>query len=227
MNYIKTQLDEVDGIPVFCVKDDYTENYDTIAAVHIESLKRGQGNPWNAQYEGFLYQNYSETIRNYLKPEDKVLDAGVCIGGIFDYIPEIKHKYGVDISIEFLKIARTKGIDVACAMIDNLPYPDHSFDMVCCKDVLEHVFNLYGTVKELTRVLKPGGYMIVQTPYNQSMQTYVNYTEYKYVHLRRFDEWDMIMMFTKIHKMNVISYRIVESSDKIAREINMLLQKPL
>ena len=38
-----------------------------------------------------------------------------------------------------------------------LPYGDHTFDVVVCVDVLEHVANLNQTIAEIYRVLKPGG----------------------------------------------------------------------
>ena len=40
---------------------------------------------------------------------------------------------------------------------EQLPYPDQSFDVVFCCDVLEHVRDLPKVISEISRVLKPGG----------------------------------------------------------------------
>jgi 2-polyprenyl-6-hydroxyphenyl methylase / 3-demethylubiquinone-9 3-methyltransferase len=44
-----------------------------------------------------------------------------------------------------------------------LPYPDHSFDLVFCCDVLEHVRDVAKVVAEISRVLRPGGVFCYDT----------------------------------------------------------------
>lgn len=51
------------------------------------------------------------------------------------------------------------------ASLDDLPFEDESFDTVLCTNVLEHVANAGRAFAELSRVLKPGGYMIISTPF--------------------------------------------------------------
>jgi ubiquinone/menaquinone biosynthesis C-methylase UbiE len=46
-----------------------------------------------------------------------------------------------------------------------LPFPDASFDCVLATEVFEHIFNLEEVLREIHRVLKPGGRMIVTTPF--------------------------------------------------------------
>jgi ubiquinone/menaquinone biosynthesis C-methylase UbiE len=47
---------------------------------------------------------------------------------------------------------------------DKLPFDDESFDMVFCKDVLEHLLFPDKTVHEMQRVLKKGGYALIHVP---------------------------------------------------------------
>ena len=47
---------------------------------------------------------------------------------------------------------------------DNLPYKDQTFDCVTCVEGIEHLENPHHLVREISRVLKPGGQTIITTP---------------------------------------------------------------
>jgi|ERR1035437_300327 SAM-dependent methyltransferase len=55
---------------------------------------------------------------------------------------------------------------VSCNL-ELLPFANHQFDTVLCNAVLEHVNSLDGVMKELVRVLRPGGHMILAIPFLQ------------------------------------------------------------
>ena len=48
---------------------------------------------------------------------------------------------------------------------NTFPFPDASFDSVLCNQVLEHVFNPDDFLKEIVRVLKPGGKLLLTVPF--------------------------------------------------------------
>lgn len=56
------------------------------------------------------------------------------------------------------------GVDIYWDGI-NLPFPDDSFDAVVAFEVFEHVFQAVDTLKELKRVLRPGGNLVISTPF--------------------------------------------------------------
>jgi SAM-dependent methyltransferase len=56
-----------------------------------------------------------------------------------------------------------------------LPYPDESFDLVTCSEVLEHVENFRAVLREIRRVLKPGGLMVITTPNVLNMKSRLRY----------------------------------------------------
>jgi 2-polyprenyl-6-hydroxyphenyl methylase / 3-demethylubiquinone-9 3-methyltransferase len=100
----------------------------------------------------------------------RVLDLG-CAGG---FMSEALHDrgaivHGIDPAARAIDAARQhaiavgKSIDYRAGVGEDLPYDDGSFDAVVCVDVLEHVTSLSGTVREIARVLKPGGWLMFDT----------------------------------------------------------------
>lgn len=57
------------------------------------------------------------------------------------------------------------------ADICNLPFDDNSYDVILCNHVLEHIEDDAKAMQELYRVMKPGGYGILQIPQDQSRAT--------------------------------------------------------
>jgi SAM-dependent methyltransferase len=57
-----------------------------------------------------------------------------------------------------------RGVDVHCD-ITHLDFPSEAFDIVLCSHVLEHVPNDRQAIRELHRVLRPGGVAYIQVPY--------------------------------------------------------------
>lgn len=52
-----------------------------------------------------------------------------------------------------------------------LPFENNQYDMIICNHVLEHIPDDLGAMRELFRVLKPGGLAILQVPYQANRQT--------------------------------------------------------
>jgi SAM-dependent methyltransferase len=98
-----------------------------------------------------------------LRPKS-LLDVG-CADGSFlfrylDYKPDIFH--GIEASPSLKQQAEAKGIKVTAVDLNGVwPYPDNTFDVVHCAQVIEHLHNTRLFVTELKRVLKPGGTALV------------------------------------------------------------------
>lgn len=54
-------------------------------------------------------------------------------------------------------------IDYRCGVAEHLPYPNQSFDVVVCVDVLEHVEDVKRVIAEISRILKPSGLFFFDT----------------------------------------------------------------
>lgn len=75
--------------------------------------------------------------------------------------------WGVDASAEAVALAaaRAGAGRLLEAAAEALPFPDRSFDLVYCYSTLEHVADAAGAVRELVRVLRPGGRLYLHTPH--------------------------------------------------------------
>jgi SAM-dependent methyltransferase len=192
-------LETVDGIPVFTKTDRYVANYQHIAKDHLERMRPGAANPWipDALWEE-LETSTGTLIRRYARPGDKILDMGVGLGRVLSHFPELE-RHGIDISLDYLRIARDVGIEVAFSRIEDCPYRDGMFDIVVCCDVLEHVLDLNQCCREILRVLKPGGTIVIRVPNEENLDIYLDHSlPYEYIHLRSFDFSSLRLLFSKV-----------------------------
>jgi SAM-dependent methyltransferase len=94
-------------------------------------------------------------------------------------------------NVTYTDVALAKNIACICDAHD-LPFPDASFDAVFAEAVLEHVCDPQRVVAEITRVLKPDGFVYAVTPFLQPvhMGAY-DFTRFTYLgHRRLFRQFD-------------------------------------
>ncbi|MCE5210932.1 MAG: class I SAM-dependent methyltransferase [Deltaproteobacteria bacterium] len=111
-----------------------------------------------------------------LKPGNVVLDAGCGLGRHLRQlatVPGLKI-FGIDRSagalsatmksMEDMPYALSKDYLVSVADINRLPFADASFDCIICSEVLEHIPDHKNAIKEMDRILKPQGTLVVSVP---------------------------------------------------------------
>ncbi|MDQ2742546.1 MAG: class I SAM-dependent methyltransferase [Chloroflexota bacterium] len=101
-----------------------------------------------------------------LPDRSRVLDLGCAFGfGTRRLLPRYR-AYGHDLSAEYIARARrtVRGAVFTHGSAEQVPYPDNSFDGVLLLDVLEHVPDEQAVVREVRRILRPGGRLIVSVP---------------------------------------------------------------
>jgi SAM-dependent methyltransferase len=113
------------------------------------------------------------------------LDAGCGTGLMLQELKSLGTAEGVDISDEALQFCRKRGLDnVRNADLLELPFAAESFDVVTALDVLEHLDDDTGALRELRRVLKPGGRAFIFAPAHRwlwSLQDEVSHHKRRYV----------------------------------------------
>ena len=77
----------------------------------------------------------------------------------------------VDISAPALTKLRERGAQVVLSQISSLPFADGAFDLVCALDIVEHVDDDDGALRELSRVTKPGRALLISAPLHPSLWT--------------------------------------------------------
>lgn len=106
----------------------------------------------------FLINDIKEALEKYAR--GNFLDLG-CGNKPYEtlYKPLTQTRVGCDI------IQSDKNrVDVICLATD-LKFSDNNFDSILCTQVLEHVYDHQTMVKEIYRVLKPGGHIMLTVPF--------------------------------------------------------------
>jgi SAM-dependent methyltransferase len=94
-----------------------------------------------------------------------ILDAGCGSGRTLDELADYGSVAGVDVSAEAVTAAQARGHeDVVQAAIEQLPHAAGRFDLITCLDVIEHVPDDVAALRELRRVTRPGGRLLVTVP---------------------------------------------------------------
>lgn len=102
----------------------------------------------------------------YLPPGSRLLDIGCGDGVVLQRAPAPSIAVGADLALAALVAARARAVEVVRATFEGpyLPFRDESFDRVTCLDVIEHLFDPRDLLREVRRVLRPGGLLVLQTP---------------------------------------------------------------
>jgi SAM-dependent methyltransferase len=110
---------------------------------------------------GFLREIVSKTGDQ----RTQILDVGCGTGANLELLNEFGDAEGVDISLDALEFCKGRGLTkVHHGLAENLPFPDCSFDLVTALDVVEHLDHDVAGLKEMQRVLKPGGRALLFVP---------------------------------------------------------------
>ena len=115
------------------------------------------------------YARLLELIHSYCADGSKLLDVG-CASGLFvhEAIRSGFDAVGCDCSANAVAWGRRQfGVEIICCPAEALIAPDGEYDVITLLHVFEHLPDPLGVLREMRRILKPGGILILET---------VNYT---------------------------------------------------
>lgn len=165
-----------------------TQKCDTLEYLHSE---------FNENFQNFVHSIEPDSVAKYLRiweyaytfyagdfsKTDVVLD----VGSLFSMFPVFLSKYVGSICLSdsygWSELADQSVVDAWAAMVAKeaptatikyadimeLPFEDNTFDKITCVSVIEHVQDDRKALKELIRVLKPGGRLIITTDYHPTI----------------------------------------------------------
>lgn len=114
-------------------------------------------------------KNFKEILlflNKALPDKGKLLDIGCGYGHFIEIMKQQGWSvYGIDLSPKVLLYAKEKGLDVLETSIDDVSVPDEYFDVVTAFYVLEHVTNPLHVLKNMYKMLKPCGILVLRVPH--------------------------------------------------------------
>ena len=102
----------------------------------------------------------------------KILDIGCGNGEFLSGLQKYGwDTYGVEISPKACEIAKRVGINVFCGELFQAKYTSEFFDVIVMNQILEHVHSPSSHLKEINRILKPKGLLIISVPNIDSFES--------------------------------------------------------
>jgi ubiquinone/menaquinone biosynthesis C-methylase UbiE len=134
-----------------------------------------------------------------------ILDVGCGSGWVAKhFVPRGVQVYSLDISVvnpaKVLKLYASENHSGVVADSFKLPFADGSLDCIIACEIIEHVVSPTDFIKELFRVVKKGGELIITTPYQEKIIYYLcvhcNQKTPANAHLHSFDEKKLELLYS-------------------------------
>jgi SAM-dependent methyltransferase len=106
-----------------------------------------------------------DICRRFKGRTPRILDVGCGTGANLVLLSQFGKAEGVDVSPDALDFCRQRGLkDVRLGAAEQMPYDHGTFDIVTALDVVEHLDDDVAGLREMRRVLKPDGYILLFMP---------------------------------------------------------------
>ena len=124
-----------------------------------------QSHWWYTGRRKILASFVEEICRRVTDRRPRILDVGCGTGANLLMLSKYGDAEGVDVSEDALAFCRERGLEsVKLGAAEELPYDDGTFDLVTALDVVEHMDNDLAGLREMRRVLRPGGRVLLFVP---------------------------------------------------------------
>ena len=170
-------------------------------------------------------KNRVSNLKKFFSVEGKeVLDVGCQWGSVSIALArENAIVTGIDVKEAFVKGAGARAEDQGVkatfltSSAEKMPFPDNSFDVVIGLNIIEHVGSQSETVREMIRVLRPGGYLFIDGPNRFSPEMFKNDPHYQLRAVSVFPNWLGRFYITKIRGFQSYEVGVFPTASKIER----------
>jgi SAM-dependent methyltransferase len=108
-----------------------------------------------------------ELLKNEINGRDsiRILDVGCGTGANITAFERLAPTVGIDASLDALHFCQSRGLrSVALSPVEDLPFASGTFDIVTALDVLEHTDDDLHCLREIHRVSKRNGFILITVP---------------------------------------------------------------
>ena len=169
-----------------------------------------------AKYSQYWWSNrfYALLVQRYGPKQGRVLEVGCGLGHLLDWLVDQYEIFGVDINQWALSQARRNIPEGNFALLsaeDLHAFQDESFRIVIAKHVVEHLPVPERAVSEMSRVLAPGGLLVLATPNLDSpmravkKDRWIGYKDPTHISLKTPQEWLAMLQSHRIEARRVFS----------------------
>jgi SAM-dependent methyltransferase len=181
----------------------------------------GIGTDGEAALRGMKHRTFRRLLKSLSRvvATGRVLDVGCATGFFLEVAAEAGWDvYGVELSTYAAELARDKfGDRVFSGTLEQAAYPDEFFDLVMLSDIIEHVPDPRSFLREVRRVLRPGGVVALVTPNSESMSARLmgrHWNHFNAEHLHYFSP-------AAITRLLVTSGFVVERGENFPKDLNL------
>ncbi len=103
-------------------------------------------------------------LKRYAPPRARILDVGCGTGATTASLSAFGNVSGIDMGPAALRHARARGLSVARGSAEQLPVRTAALDVLVSLDVIEHLDDDRRALREMLRVLRPGGILLATVP---------------------------------------------------------------
>ncbi|MDI6752203.1 MAG: class I SAM-dependent methyltransferase [bacterium] len=149
------------------------------------------------------FKGYLFLLKRYIEPKGKkLLDIGTGKGYFLEIAQRLGFEiYGVEPSGYCSKTAQKKfGENILCGKIEDAKYGDERFDVITMTDLIEHISSPRSFLKEVNRVLKKDGVLLLTTPNFDSFTRKLlgkDWFQYKYEHIVYYNKKSIFYLLEK------------------------------
>lgn len=186
----------------------------------------GQRNDFGNFEANINFLNETKVVARY----SKILEIGCGKGRVVSYFYRKGYDIiGIEINESLIEESKKLYGNLPLSLVNSeiLPFADNSFDVVISFDVFEHIPNSDKHLQEVNRVLRDGGYYLLQTPNkltNVVFETirWRSFSKWREDHCALHSYWDIRRRF-EMNDFDLVFYDIPVVTEFLKEKINYYL----